>query len=210
MDHAMYHAVEDQLRVFKETEVPLVCAFNKEHTRGEYVASHYIRFFDELCLAFLKMFSSLQLPDAFDPVHGGFLAKYHTFEDAWTTFHKKRANLRILCKACHLLHTATQYKVKKSAVPTTPVYRSSINQALIKTKEQAVAHPWLDLKTWGLPSDKGNYSRKLGEKQFTLFVRDNKWNYAYDNKFGSEKHDSIKMVLEETYQKFGDTIRRYL
>lgn len=219
--HAMLLSVKGQLQDFKDTEPePLMCAFNKEHTRGEYVASHYIRSLDELCEAFLKMFSSLRLPVAFDAKHGGcFLEKDSTFETAWTTFHKKRANLRILCRACHLLHTGNvnQYKVKGAcSVQPQQQKKLSVNDALnpyIRRKELTqVSHPWLDICTWGEKTAKGNYSRKLGDKLFTLYQRDNKWHYAYNNKFSSTKeaHDTVRQLLSETYDLFGDTIRRYL
>ena len=209
--HAMYHAVEDQLREFMESEpLPLLCSFNKEHTRGEYTTSHCIRSFVELCNAFLKMFSSLQLPSEYDPLHGGFLEKDHLFKDQWSVFHKKRATLRILCRACHLLYTSDPCNNKKKtdavAGPTL-----CINDVLkMPPKSKQFAHSWLDIKTWGEKNDKGGYRRVLGDGVFTLFIRDNKWNYAYKNKFGTEKHDSLAHLLEETYRVFGDTIRRYL
>ena len=206
--YAMHHAVQPQLSQFKETEQPLSCAFNKDHTRGEYVTSHYIRYFDELCGSFLKMFSSLRLPVEYDPETKGFIAKDEVFERAWTTFHLKRANLRILCKACHLLHTEIHYNNKKSKQLTVATSPLSLNEAL-KPYKKELAHPWLDILTWA-HSNKGNYSRKLGDKQFTLFHRDNKWNYVYDNKFGATKHDTVKQVLHETYETFGETIRRFL
>jgi hypothetical protein len=218
--HAMLLAVKDQLQAFKDTEPePLSCAFHKEHTRGEYVASHYIRFFDELCRAFLTMFDSLRLPVAYDVKQGGcFLEKDNTFKKAWTTFHKKRANLRILCRACHLLHTETQYKVKGAVSPSSPPPQqqkklTSLNDALNPyIRNKTASHPWLDIKTWGEKTTKGNYSRKLGEKLFTLFQRDNKWRYAYNGDFSkaSESHDTVEQLLSETYHLFGNTIHRYL
>lgn len=206
--HAMYRAVKGQLDDFKEKEETLSCAFNKEHTRNEYVASHYIRYFDELASAFLKMFSSLRLPVEYEPNTGEFIAKDEIFERTWTSFHLKRANLRILCKSCHLLHTSNQYvSEKKPLGDVRPVL--SLNEAL-KPYKKELEHPWLDILSWGSASNKGNYSRKLGDKPFTLFIRDNKWNYVYDNKFGDTPQESLKQLLNETYLVFGDLIRRFL
>ena len=210
--HAMLCAVQPQLNTFKqESEQPLVCAFNKEHKHVEYVASHYIRYFDDLCNAFLKMFSSFRLPTAYDTTNGGtFLAEDEAFERAWTNFHLKRANLRILCRRCHLECIAPQYKVKKPLEPriTTTDKQLSVNEALQQDKSTP-KHPWLNLASWGAPTEKGNYRRKLGEKHFTLFQRDGKWRYAYDNKFSEASYDNVKEAIEASYVAHSETIRRY-
>lgn len=189
--YAMRHAIQYQLEAFKEGQ-PLVCVFDKEHQHTEYVASHYIRYFDDLCNAFLKMFSSFRLPSGYD-TQGGFLPEDEAFEKAWCTFHQKRANLRILCRSCHLECVAPQYRANKVKTTTTTT----------------PSHPWLSLSGWGEPTEKGNYSRKLGNKSFTVFQRDNKWRYAYDNKFGDTAYDTAKEAIEASYITFGDTIRRY-
>lgn len=220
--HAMHHAIQEQLATFKEHSVPLFCAFNKAHTASGYMVDHYIRYFDELCDAFLKMFSSLKRPAAYDPETGGFLKTDAVFKTAWATFHQKRAQLRILCRDCHFQHLPAQYKISKKTpreTATTSAAKKTIKSKTVKTLNQVLkpykdgsriyAHPWLDLTSWGSPNDKGNYTRKLGDKQFTLFQKNQKWNYVYDGKFGSTKHETLRLLLEETYQHFGDTIRRY-
>lgn len=184
--YAMRHAIQYQLETFKEAQ-PLVCVFDSEHQHTEYVASHYIRYFDDLCNAFLKMFSSFRLPGGYDITSSGFLVEDAVFEKAWSTFHQKRANLRILCRSCHMECVAPQYGVKKA-----------------KT-----THPWLSLNGWGEPTEKGNYSRKLANKPFTVFQRDNKWRYAYNNKFSDTSYDTAKQAIEASYLAFGETIRRY-
>lgn len=184
--YAMCQAIQSQLEAFKESQ-PLVCVFDNAHQHTEYVASHYIRYFDDLCNAFLKMFSSFRLPAGYDP-QDKFLAEDEAFEKAWCTFHQKRANLRILCRVCHLECIAPQYTKEKSTTTT---------------------HPWLNLSGWGEPTEKGNYSRKLGNKSFTIFQRDSKWRYAYDNKFSDTSYDTAKQAIEASYVTFGDTIRRY-
>lgn len=212
--HAMLYSVQGQLNAFKQaSEQPLVCAFNGEHRHSEYVASHYIRYFDDLCNAFLKMFSSFRLPAGYDTANGGgFLAEDEAFEGAWTSFHQRSAKLRILCRRCHLECIAPHYKVKKPFDVSVPVPSPrkplSVNEALRPYSKQ-VDHPWLSLASWGEPTEKGNYSRKLGAKQFTLFQRDGKWRYAYDNKFGDTSYESVKEAIEASYVAFGETIRRY-
>ncbi len=210
--HAMQHAVQDQLEAYKKSE-PLVCAFNKEHKHTQYVASHYIRYFEDLCNAFLKMFSSFRLPVAYAEDTGGFLPEDEQFEQAWTKFHQKAAKLRILCRMCHLECLAPIYKLKKTIgeqkKPLSGYKPLSVNEVLLPYKHATPDHPWLDLSTWGAPTDKGNYSRKLGTKQFTLFQRDGKWRYAYDNKFGETAYDTLSAALRASYMAFSETIRRY-
>jgi len=210
--HAMLCSVQGQLNAFKQaSEQPLICAFNEEHQHTEYVSSHYIRYFDDLCNAFLKMFSSFRLPVGYDTSKdGGFLPEDEAFERAWTSFHQKSAKLRILCRRCHLECIAPHYKVKKSLEPSPPPSPRkplSVNEAL-RPRSKA-DHPWLSLASWGEPTEKGNYSRKLGAKQFTLFQRDGKWRYAYDNKFGDASYECVKEAIEASYVTFGETIRRY-
>lgn len=183
---AMSDAIQYQLQAFKETE-PLVCVFDKEHKHTDYVASHYIRYFDDLCNAFLKMFSSFRLPGGYT-TEGGFLPEDEAFEKAWCTFHQKRANLRILCRSCHLECVVAPQYVVKTVSPS---------------------HPWLSLSGWGEPTEKGNYTRQLGNKPFTVFQRDRKWRYAYDKKFSDTSYDTAKQAIEASYITFGDTIRRY-
>lgn len=225
---AMASSVRYQLDVFKMTQTgPLECALNKEHGEEgdeEFVVAYHIRYFDDLCNAFLKMFSSFKRPTEFSEETGDFLLADDTFNLEWVHFHQKRASLRILCHSCHMTHYPTkvakpQFKAKGKSnccineIPPLPGYNiKSINDILkpYKGGTRLYEHPWLDLSTWGERTDKGNYTRKLGEKLFTLFMKDSQWHYVYNNQFSKEGYHCLKDILQATYELYGDTIRRFV
>lgn len=217
---AMSSSIRHQLDLFKMTQIdPLECALNKDHTGEEYVVSYHTRYFDELANAFLKMFSSYRRPTQFNEETGDFLACDDLFNTEWVNFHQKRATLRILCHSCQLTHYPTTTKVKGSSsscireIPPLPGYKiKSINDILkpYKGGTRLYEHPWLDLGTWGERTDKGNYTRKLGDKLFTLYMKDAQWHYAYDKQFPKEGHHCLKDILQATYALYGETIRRFV
>jgi len=215
---AMSSAVKYQLDLFKMTQPrPLECALNKEHIEECYAVSYHIRFFDDLCNAFLKMFSSYRRPIAFSEETGEFLATDDVFHRKWVDFHQKRATLRILCQTCHLSQqrstTPLQYRVNdvvSTQQPPTKV--KSINDILKPYKGDArvYEHPWLDLSSWGERTHKGNYSRLLADKAFTLFMKDAQWHYVYDGQFSKQGYHCLKDILQATYEQYGDKIRRFV
>lgn len=219
---AMANSVKYQLDVYKMTQVrPLKCAIHISIDNGEeeeevaeedyYTVTYEERYFEELCYAFLKMFSSYKRPTHFSEVSGDFLAEDDTFNMAWVTFHQKRAKLRIVCQSCHLSlpHNHQQQAEKK---PETTKAKS-INDVLVPYRAAAAAfeHPWLDIATWGERSGKGNYTRKLGDnKPFTLYQKNAKWYYVYQKQYAKEGFDSLRAILQHTYTTFNDAIRRYI
>jgi hypothetical protein len=212
---AMSSAVKYQLDVFKLGQTTLECALNKEHIEDHYAVGYQIRYFDDLCHAFLKMFSSYRRPTEFSEETGEFLPGDDTFHTAWIKFHQKRAQLRIVCHTCHLKHfNVPEPKIKKKQPqPDNAKPVKSINAVLSAYKEdksRQYEHPWLDIKTWGVPNNKGNYTRKLGEKQVTLYQKNSNWYYVCDKQFGKTGYYNLSGVLQETYELYKDSIKRFV
>lgn len=214
---AMGAAIKYQLDAFKMGQVkPRVCALNKDHIEvdeeeDDYTVVYHIRYFEEMCHAFLKMFSSFRRPCEFSETTGEFLAEDDTFHKAWVIFHQNQAKLRIVCRECQFSQ-AIQSKSPCNEKKKKQSVTKSINLILAPYKEgsRIYEHPWLDIVTWGERSGKGNYSRKLGDKFFTLFQKNAKWHYVYDNQFGKETYDSIKDILQDTFRLYNDTIKRFI
>lgn len=208
---AMSSSIRYQLDLFKLSQPVLECALNKTHLEDHYEVGYQVRFFDDLAHAFLKMFSSYRRPTAFNEETGHFLASDDAFNTAWVKFHQKRASLRIVCHTCHLQHFNVSLPKVKHKKPTLPVEsaKKSINSVL-SDKSRVHEHPWLDVSTWGVPNNKGNYTRKLGEKQVTLYQKNSNWYYVYDKQFGKAGHEQLRGVLQETYDLYKDTIKRFV
>jgi hypothetical protein len=92
--------------------------------------------------------------------------------------------------------------------------KSSVNDMLrpYADRRAAFSHTWLDVRTWGEPNEKGNYTRLLDGRTFTLFLqpKQRRWSFVYDNKFAGRTFLSLNETLLASYEKYGQLIRRYL
>lgn len=208
--YAMASAVRYQLDSFRErAERPLICANNVLHGNLEeesYTVAYHTRYFDILCNAFLKMFSSFRRPTEFDPFTGDFLELDSTFSKAWKEFHQKRATLHILCHTCSLEELGSRPPVLKNEEKVL-----SINDVLKPYKgEKYYEHPWLNIATWGERTNKGNYMRKLLDKPFTLFQKNAKWQYVYNSSFSTDSFETLNEALRDSYHVYREIIKRHL
>ncbi len=123
--NAMRIAVQDDVDEFKRNN-EIVCTNDTTHVIEKGYVAYTIRSFDVLCNAYLKMFSSLQRPTSFDANTRCFLPVDSVFATEWYNFHRKRAKMHILCRACHLetlqpsiKFSTTQVKQPNQAACTT-------------------------------------------------------------------------------------------
>lgn len=74
------------------------------------------------------------------------------------------------------------------------------NQSNAKTTKKITENDWMNLKNWETNKN-GNYVRILGSEKVTIFQKDNKWSYAYQDDFSKKKYTSSKEALEISYKE---------
>lgn len=202
----MARTVADQLERYSASH-PLECAFNATHRDEPFKVAHYVKYFDELCEQFLAEHATL-----IDPMD-------EQFREAWRLYHASKAQLRILCAHCDRMVrprylSGCAQRAQEEALGSKKTRQKSVNEVLVPSREEerthGVAHPWLDLLSWGPPNARGNYRRTLGELTFTIYATNGKWSYAYNNEFGRERYATVEEALAATYAQFREAIHRHV
>ncbi len=104
-------AIDDQIKEFRKTQ-PSICVFCNK-TNSEMHVDHIIHF-EKLVLDF-ELINKLPVPKTFSNYHTNqkcFSKTDKEFEDSWKEFHKKYAQLRILCRECN--STIEKYKPEQN------------------------------------------------------------------------------------------------
>jgi len=99
---AMRSAIDDQIRAFREETVYRCAECSTTDKSIQYDVDH-IRHFEQLLQDFLSG-TTLAKPTEFEDREDNrkvFLTADKEFEEAWQTFHKIHARLRILCHSCN-------------------------------------------------------------------------------------------------------------
>ncbi len=170
------------------------CAFNSDHADTLRVAYR-----DKYYEALVQEFMETRGSDA--PVTTASFLHY------WEAWHTTHAKLRLLCKACY-------QRVHPRFVGDAPLATPSDEPAPVitlqpyKGDKRLSEHEWLDIASWGAKSEKGNYSRLLDERHFTLFYRREQWHWAYNNKFSAKGCDRLAEVLRASYEVHKELIHR--
>ena len=104
---AMRTAIVDQILEFKYSQPLLRCAVcSKAGSEYQYEVDHVV-WFDKLCAEFMSEFSDQfqgKIPTHFNDNEAHvkcFRGEDCDFEKAWQTYHRERADLRILCANCN-------------------------------------------------------------------------------------------------------------
>lgn len=89
----------------------------------------------------------------------------------------------------------------------------SINDALMshaRNKKKVVQHSWLNIHTWGEATNKGNYTRKIGDRRVTIYKnRVQDWQYVLDGEH-STAYVSLEGVLNATFSALREDILKYI
>jgi hypothetical protein len=78
--------------------------------------------------------------------------------------------------------------------------RQSINDFLMQNaQEKRPPHSWLNIHTWGMLNESGDYTRLLGKKPITIYKNPSQeWQYVYNGKH-STSYTTLDGALSASY-----------
>ncbi len=203
LQQRMKECVAPQLTLYANAHTSQRCAFNGDHAASVKVA-YRNKYYAELVTEFLQHRRSSHYLDEDSDVP----QSIQSFLDLWECWHKFNAKFRLLCLSCYRQMHPTFVSVKEKTNDVSKITTPPLTLQPYSGDRSLSAHKWLDLKSWGSANEKGNYSRLIDGKHFTLFRRNDMWYYAYDAKFSRKGLDRVQDALQASYETYRELIHR--